>query len=47
MASAGFAPTSSTVRASATSASGNGRPRSMPSARFAAVAALDMQKRPL
>ena len=33
-------------RACATSASGNGSPRSMPSARFAAVAALDMQNRP-
>jgi hypothetical protein len=47
IASAGFAPTSSTVRASATSASGNGSPRSTPRARLAAVAADDMQKRPL
>jgi hypothetical protein len=47
IASAGLAPTSSTVRAWATSSSGNGSPRSMPRARLAAVADEDMQKRPL
>jgi hypothetical protein len=47
IASAGLAPTSSTVRASAMSATGNGRPRSTPNDRFDAVAADDMQNRPL
>ena len=45
--SAGLAPTSSIACASAMSASGNGSPRSMPNARLAAVAADDMQNRPL
>lgn len=45
--SAGFDPTSKIVSASAMSASGKGRPRSIPKARFAAVAADDIQKRPL
>ena len=45
--SAGLEPTSSTTSASATSGSGNGRPRSIPNARFAAAAADDMQNRPL
>ena len=44
---AGLEPTSRIASASARSASGNGRPRSMPKARLAAVAADDMQNRPL
>ncbi len=47
MVSAGLPPTSSTASACAMSASGNGRPRSTPNARFTAVAAEDMQNRPL
>ena len=47
MVSAGLLPTSSIASASAMSASGNGSPRSMPNARFAAAAAEDMQNRPL
>jgi hypothetical protein len=47
MVAAGFEPTSRITRAWATSASGNGSPRSIPKARFAAVAADDMQNRPL
>jgi len=45
--SAGLDPTSSTASASAMSESGNGSPRSMPKARLLAVAADDMQNRPL
>ena len=47
MVSAGLEPTSRIASASAMSASGNGSPRSMPNARLPAVAAEDMQNRPL
>ncbi len=47
MVAAGFEPTSSTASAPAMSESGNGSPRSMPKARLPAVAAEDMQNRPL
>ncbi len=45
--SAGLEPTSRIACACAMSASGNGSPRSMPNARLDAVAADDMQNRPL
>jgi hypothetical protein len=47
MVSARLLPTSSTQSVAAMSASGNGSPRSRPKARFEAVAAEDMQNRPL
>lgn len=47
MVSAGLDPTSRIALASAMSESGNGSPRSTPKARFPAVAADDMQNRPL
>jgi len=47
MVSAGLDPTSRTAAASAMSESGNGSPRSIPKARLPAVAAEDMQNRPL
>ena len=45
--SAGVLPTSRMTSALAMSATGKGSPRSMPAARIAAPAALDMQNRPL
>jgi hypothetical protein len=42
-----LAPASKRVSAPARSASGNGRPRSIPKARIPAAAADDIQKRPL
>ena len=45
--SAGLPPTNSSALVSAMSDRGNGRPRSMPNARFPAVADEDMQNRPL
>jgi hypothetical protein len=47
MVSAALLPTKRMVCASAISASGNGRPRSMPNALIEAAAAEDMQNRPL
>jgi hypothetical protein len=47
MVAAGLEPTSRIASAPAMSASGKGSPRSMPNARLDAVAADDMQNRPL
>jgi len=45
--SAGLPPINRIACAPARSVSGNGRPRSIPNARFPAAAAEDMQNRPL